>query len=160
MSWLPSVVVCGGTDLKSLKFILTSVPWKSAFTPDMTLLATSSRKLLQKKQSKMPRPTALGQIYQEWFKWGSQNFAALSGTISLTNLPHMPSLGPSIWLQNAIEYCIKVRKTGPAGKESNTATATNQLVSKIAEYFIICPLAFCGQSWFSKQVMKIWSFCA
>ena len=71
------------------------------------------------KLSKMLPLMALGQISRELFKQGSQNFTALSGTISRTNEPDMTSLTAFSRLQIATEYCIKVRKSDPAGKESN-----------------------------------------
>ena len=42
-------------------------------------------------------------------------FSSLSGTIGATNLPDMTSPAASSQLQNAIEYCTKVRKTVEAG---------------------------------------------
>ena len=60
-----------------------------------------------------------------------------------TNLLDVTSLVPSGRLQNATEYCIKVRKSGPANKESSirslfylespdftrTSKATNDMTS-------------------------------
>ena len=62
----------------------------------------------------MPPPTASGGISQERFRRGSRTFAGLSGTIGSQNLPNMTSLAASGRLQNAVKYCTKVRKTGPA----------------------------------------------
>ena len=45
---------------------------------------------------------------------GPPNFACLSATIGLTNLPDMMSLAASSRQQNAIKYCTKMRKTAPA----------------------------------------------
>ena len=59
---------------------------------------------------------ALGGISPERFQQLSQNFAYLSGTIDLTNLPDMTSLATSGRLHKATKYCAKVRKTGPAGQ--------------------------------------------
>ena len=39
-----------------------------------------------------------------------------AGTIGLTNIPETTSRGASGHLQNAIKYCTKVRKTGPASQ--------------------------------------------
>ena len=44
-------------------------------------------------------------------------FYTLVGPASLTNLPDMTSLAAFIWLQNAIKYRTKVRKTGAAAIE-------------------------------------------
>ena len=41
------------------------------------------------------------------------------GAIGLTNLQDMTSLDLRSRLQNAINYCTMVRKTGAAGKELN-----------------------------------------
>ena len=43
--------------------------------------------VIAKKLSKMPPTTVLCRISRERFKWGSQNFAALSGTNSFINSP-------------------------------------------------------------------------
>ena len=51
-------------------------------------------------------------------------FARLLGTVWLTNMLDMTSLASSYWLQNVIEYCIKVRKTGQAGRVNMTQGST------------------------------------
>ena len=77
----------------------------------------------------MPPPGTLGQISREGFKQGSHNYTAISGKISLTN-PDMASLAASGQLQNAIEFCIKVRKMHPAGKESNNSVNVYHRITK------------------------------
>ena len=59
-----------------------------------------------KKLSKMLPSTKFGWISGEQFKWGSQNFTAFSGTISLTHLLDVTWLLAYIQLHYAIEYCI------------------------------------------------------
>ena len=78
--------------------------------------------VIAKKTVEMPIPTSVGRNFRERFKRGSQNFARLSGTTSLRNLPDMISQVASGRLQNAIEYCAKVHITGAAGKQSNNST--------------------------------------
>ena len=75
--------------------------------------------VIVQKRPKCRWLTALGRISQERFKRWSGSFKPLPGTIILIKVPDMPSLPASSWLENATEYCIKVRKTGLAGKESN-----------------------------------------
>ena len=58
----------------------------SEATPDMKSLATSGRKLSQKKLSKMPPLAALGRISGR-FKRGSQNFTDFIGDYQ----PHTPA---------------------------------------------------------------------
>ena len=64
--------------------------------------------------------TALGRISREWLNPASQIFLFCSvfGEFNLKNLPDKSSLAASSRLQNASEFCIKVRKTGPTGNES------------------------------------------
>ena len=47
---------------------------------------------------------------------GSRYFTYLSRTISLTKLSEMASLADSGRVQNAMKYCLKLRKTGTAGQ--------------------------------------------
>ena len=49
-------------------------------------------------------------------------FYLLIGHNSPTNLPDLTSLAASGWLQNAIKYCIKVRKMVQSGHESHCLT--------------------------------------
>ena len=79
-------------------------------------------KVMAEKLLKIPGPVASCGISRERFKQGSRTFPCLLRTIGLTNLPDMTSLAGSGRLQNAIKYCIKVRKTGPTGKEWNIST--------------------------------------
>ena len=65
----------------------------------------------------MPPTMALGDIYRERFKRGSQNFSCLSGTIDPTNKHSGYNiLAASGRKQNAIKYCKHVREMGPAGQ--------------------------------------------
>ena len=77
----------------------------------------------EKKLSKMTLPMAPGGISREWFKRCLQNSKELSRTIGLIQIPDMTSLAASSQLQDAIKYCIKVRRTGPYGKDSNSSAA-------------------------------------
>ena len=61
---------------------------------------------------------ASGRIYGELLQRWSPNFTHLSGTASLTNLSDMTSLADSVRLQNVIQYCTEVSKTGAAGIEA------------------------------------------
>ena len=61
-------------------------------------------------------PTALGAMSRERFKQELLNFTHLSRTVCLTYMPDITSLTASGRLQNAIKYCLKVRKTGPGGQ--------------------------------------------
>ena len=80
----------------------------------MTSLATSGQKLLTfDKRPKIGPLMASGGISRERFKQDSKNFTGISWTISPTNLQDMTSPAFSGWLENAIKYCTKVRKTGP-----------------------------------------------
>ena len=74
-----------------------------------------------KKLSKIPLPADVGRISPERFQRGSRNFTFLSGKIGLTDLPDMTPLADSGQLQNAIKYCLKVRRMGAAGNESNNS---------------------------------------
>ena len=70
----------------------------------------------------MPPSTASGGISREWCRGqGERNSINLSVTIGLTNLPDMTSLAASYHMQNAVIFCIKVRKRGPGGIESNNS---------------------------------------
>ena len=93
----------------------------------MTSTATYSRQLLREENVRKRR--GLDRISRENFEPASRNFTAVSGTIRPTNKPDMRSLAASSRLQNAVEYCIKVRKTGPAAKnrivQSSTRSPTN-----------------------------------
>ena len=71
------------------------MPLLSTNPPDMTSISTSGQKLLQKKMSKIPPPTASDGISQERFRLGSPNFTHLSATVGLTNLLERTSLAVS-----------------------------------------------------------------
>ena len=77
--------------------------------------------VLAEKLMKKQLPTVSGRISQEWFKRGSRNFTTLSGTVSLIKMSKT-SITASSRLQNVTDYCLKVRKTDPAAKESNNLT--------------------------------------
>ena len=100
--------------------ILHEHPYRSCLQPNRIwrhqLIPVSSYQSL--KNSRKCRFRALGRISRERFKQGLRNFTALSETIILMNQPDTTSLAASGRLQNAVECCIKVRKTDPAGKES------------------------------------------
>ena len=81
----------------------------------MTSLPTSGRKLSRKAVENAASHGFDG-ISREQFTPGSQKFYQLIGAIGLTNLPDTTSLDASGRLQNAIDYCTKVRETGPAGQ--------------------------------------------
>ena len=66
--------------------------------------------VIAKKISKMPHPIASDGIYAERFKQGSSDFTQLLETIGRIHALDMTLLAASGRLQNAIEYCTKVRK--------------------------------------------------
>ena len=57
--------------------------------------------------------------YRERIDGRSRNSTGLSRIIRVTDLPDIASLSASGLLPNVIGYYIRVRSTGPAGKESN-----------------------------------------
>ena len=81
----------------------------------MTSLATSCWHL-REKLPKTPYPMTVSQILMNGLSNDHQIFINLSGTISLTNLPDM---GLPVGCKMQFIYCIVVRKTSPASKESN-----------------------------------------
>ena len=103
-------------DLESLNFTRTSIPTCSRATPDMTPLTTSCLKLTWK---------TIANVTSDDFRWNfsrtvwarSPKFYMFIGAQSaLTNLPDMTSPAISGRLQDAIKYCTKVHRTGPAGQ--------------------------------------------
>ena len=60
---------------------------------------------------------------EEWFDLESLNFTRSSVPVWSPTISDMKSLPASGWLQNAIKYCRKVRKTGVAGKELNNSAS-------------------------------------
>ena len=96
-------------DLESPNSIRASVPVQSHHTGyDVTSYFRSD--VVANQTAKMPPPISSGQISQELFKRGSQNFTYLLGTNSFANLLDMTSIAASGRLQNAIKYSTKMRK--------------------------------------------------
>ena len=101
--------------LKSPNFTWISIPTDLLYSPteyDVTNCFKSE--VVAKNQSKMPPPMVSYGISWERFMTimrGPPNFKCLSGPIGFTNLPDMTSLATSGRLQNAINYCTKVRKS-------------------------------------------------
>ena len=75
----------------------------------------------EEKRLKMSPLTASGQISGTRYMRESRNFTHLLGTAILTNLPDMTSPPASDRLQNAIQYCTTVRKTGAVGTEAHSS---------------------------------------
>ena len=99
-------------NLKLSNFAYTSMPTQCTYASDMTSTVASDRQLSKfEKRRKMPHPTALGSLYEQWFKRGSRNFTHLSETIGPTNLPDMTSLAATCRLQmqlNTAQKCVKL----------------------------------------------------
>ena len=90
-----------------------------------------------KKLSKMSPPTALGRISRERFKRGSRTFTALSGPNNPINLPNIKQLVAFSRRQNENEYCIEVRKTGPAGNKLRNSATVYPGITKFPRTFIL-----------------------
>ena len=101
-------------DLASPNFRRTSTPTCPTATPDITPLTTSGRKLPRKKTVENAACDGFWWNVSRTFK-AKEDHKILQTCRGLTNLLEMTSLAASGRLQNAIKYCINVRKTGLTG---------------------------------------------
>ena len=75
------------------------------------------------------RPSQSERAYQKRFDLESLNFTLISVPTYAIVTTDMMSIAASCRLQNVIEYCIKVRKTGPVGKQLNISTTVVRITN-------------------------------
>ena len=139
-------------DLESPNFTQTSEPVWSTTTPDMTSQTCSTWKLSRK---------TVENASFNGFKWGSQNFTLLSGTISLTNFRMWRHLLLLVGCKMQSKYWTKVRKTCVASKESiNSATVQCKITKFYTGIHIHANLAYSNSGYdvtscFRSAVIKV-----